>query len=125
MASPDPALTLSASETEQVRDIRSRLNRKAVSDAALSALGTAFFQTCVRVDIGASEPIPVENLSAPLVIKAAATADMKTLARLVATLRDYKARYPQHWPALVAGSVPQAILSRRLALAGREQPVEV
>lgn len=124
MASPDPALALSASETEQVRDVRSRLNRKAVSDAALSALGTAFFQTCVRVDIGASEPIPVANLSAPLVIKAATTADMKTLARLVATLRDYKAKYPQHWPALVAGGVPQAVLSRRLALAGREQPVE-
>ena len=78
MASPDPALALSASETEQVRDIRSRLNRRAVSDAALSALGTAFFQTCVRVDIGASDPIPVENLSAPLVIKAAATADITT-----------------------------------------------
>lgn len=123
MATDD--LKLSASETEQVRDIRSRLSRKGVGDAALSVLGTAFFQTCVRVDIGASTPIPVENLSAPLVIKAAATADMKTLARLVATLQDYKAKHPKHWPALVAGGVPQAILSRRLALAGREQPVEV
>jgi hypothetical protein len=116
--------TLSAVETEMLRDVRSRLNRKAVSDAALFALGTAFLQACERVDIAPGEPIPVENLSPPAFVKAAQGADMKTLGRLVATLRDYRAKHPKQWPALVAGGVPQAVLSRRLALAGREQPVE-
>lgn len=117
-------LKLSAVETELVRDIRSRLNRKAVSEQALFALGTAFLQACERVDIVPGEPIPVESLSPAAFVKAAAGADIKTLGRLVATLRDYRAKHPKQWPALVAGGVPQAVLSRRLVLAGREQPVE-
>lgn len=121
MAAP---LTLSAVETELLRDVRSRLNRKAVSEAALFALGSAFVTACERVDMAPSTPIPVENLSAPAFVKAANVADLKTLCRLVATLRDYRVKHPKHWPALVAGGVPQAVLSRRLALAGREQPVE-
>ncbi|ATQ42194.1 hypothetical protein [Caulobacter mirabilis] len=118
-------LKLSAVETEQVRDVRSRLNRKAVSEAALNALGAAFLQTCGRVDIGASEPVAVTNLSGELVVKAAATADMKLLARLVATLAEHRQKTPKVWTALVAAGAPQAILSRRLVLAGREAPAEV
>lgn len=121
MAAP---LTLSAVETELLRDVRSRLNRKAVSEAALFALGSAFITACERVDMAPSTPIPVENLSAPAFVKAAQGADLKTLCRLVATLRDHRQKHPRQWPALVAGGVPQAVLSRRLALAGREQPVE-
>jgi hypothetical protein len=119
-----PPLTLSAVETELLRDIRSRLSRKAVSEAAQLALGAAFVQACERVDMAPSDPLPVENLSAPAFVKAAQGADLKTLCRLVATLRDYRVKHPKHWPALVAGGVPQAVLSRRLALAGREQPVK-
>ncbi|MDP3660180.1 hypothetical protein [Phenylobacterium sp.] len=124
MATPNKALALSATETEAVRDMRSRLNRRAISDAAQLSLGTAFLQTCARIDIAASEPLPVETLSGAAVVKVAAAADLATLARLVATLRDAKAEQPKTWPALVAAGAPQAILSRRLALAGREPAVE-
>lgn len=117
-------LTLSPTETEMLRDIRSRLNRKAVSEQALFSLGSAFVAACERVEMPATDPIPVENLSAPAFVKAANGADLKTLQRLVATLRDHRVRHPKQWPALVAAGVPQAVLSRRLALAGREPPVE-
>ncbi|MES2033006.1 MAG: hypothetical protein V4466_02415 [Pseudomonadota bacterium] len=125
MLTHDKALALSSIETELLRDLRSRLNRRAVSDAALNALGAAFLQASARVDLGDGEPIAVANLSVEAVIKAAATADMKVLARLVATLGAERKKSPKAWPALVAAGAPQAILSRRLALAGREQPVEV
>lgn len=118
-------LALSPTETELLRDIRSRLNRKAVSEQALYALGSAFVTACERVDMPPSEPIPVEQISAPAFVKAAQAADLKTLQRLVATLRDYRVKHPKQWPALVAGGVPQAVLSRRLALGGREPAVEV
>ena len=116
--------TLSDIETERLRDIRSRLNRRAVSDAALSTLGNACFQLCEQVGLGGGAPYPVQNLSLPGLVKTAAGADMAMLARLVATLKDYKAKQPKAWPAAVAAGAPQALLSRRLALAGREQPVE-
>lgn len=124
MTRPDPALALGPVETELLRDVRSRLNRKAVSEQALYALGAAFLQACGRVDMPPTEPIPVEQISAPAFVKAAGGADLKTLRRLVATLRDYRAAHPKQWPALVAGGVPQAVLSRRLVLGGREQPAE-
>ncbi len=125
MLTHDKALALSAVEVEQVRDVRSRLNRRAVSEAALNALGAAFLQTCARVGIGASEPVVVTNLSGELVMKAAAAADMKLLARLVATVGEHRRKSSKVWTALVAAGAPQAILSRRLVLAGREAPVEV
>ncbi len=120
-----PIAPLSAIETERLRDMRSRLGRRAVSDAALSSLGTAFFQVCAMSDIGAAEPYPVEALSAEALIKASHAADMKTLARLVATLKVHKQNQPKAWPAIVAAGAPQALLSRRLALGGREPPVEI
>lgn len=124
MAAPDPALALSAVETELLRDVRSRLNRKAVSEQALYALGSAFVTACERTDMAPTTAIPVDQISAPAFVKAASGADLKTLRRLVATLRDYRAAHPRQWPTLVAGGVPQAVLSRRLVLGGREQPVE-
>lgn len=117
-------LTLSATETELLRDIRSRLNRKGVSEQALFALGSAFVTACERVDMPPTDPIPVEQISAPAFVKAANGADLRTLQRLIATLRDYRIKHPKKWPALVAGGAPQAVLSRRLALGGREPAVE-
>jgi hypothetical protein len=120
-----PAAPLSAIETERLRDMRARLGRRAVSEAALSSLGTAFFQVCAMSDIGGGEPFPVEELSAPALISQARGADMKTLARLVATLEAHRRKQPKAWPAVVAAGAPQALLSRRLALGGREPPVEI
>ncbi|MDP1738986.1 MAG: hypothetical protein Q8L23_16280 [Caulobacter sp.] len=124
MVRPDPALALSPVETEMLRDIRSRLNRRAVSDAALFSLGSAFLAACARADIPPTTAVPAKVLSGPLVVKIAATADIPTLSRLAATLAEHRTLDPKCWPGLVAAGAPQAILSRRLALGGREQPVE-
>lgn len=117
-------LALGPVETEMLRDIRSRLNRRAVSDAALFSLGSAFLTACGRADIPPTTAVPAKTLSGPLVVKIAATADIATLSRLVATLAEHRTLDPKCWPGLVAAGAPQAILSRRLALAGREPAVE-
>lgn len=124
MPAPDKSLALSAVEAEALRDMRARLNRRAVSDAALLTLGVAFTQVCARVGLSGAEPLPAERLSGPAVVKAAAAAAMPTLARLVATLAENRKSRPADWPALVAAGAPQAVLSRRLALAGREPTVD-
>ncbi|MDP1632848.1 MAG: hypothetical protein Q8L66_15635 [Caulobacter sp.] len=124
MAAPDPALALGPVETEMLRDVRSRLNRQAVSDKALFALGSAFVTACTRTDMAPTTEIPAKTLSGALVVKVAATADLATLSRLVATLVAHRALDAKCWPGLVAAGAPQAILGRRLALGGREQPVE-
>lgn len=118
------ALALGPVETEMLRDIRGRLNRRAISDAALFSLGAAFVTACARAGVPATTAVPAKVLSGALVVKIAATADIATLSRLVATLVEHRTLDPKCWPGLVAAGAPQAILSRRLALAGREPPVE-
>jgi hypothetical protein len=115
---------LSDFETDRLRDLRMRLNRRAISDAALLTLGNACFQLLEQMPEGKGEPYPVENLSIPTLIKTAETANLPTLARLAATLKAYKAAQPQLWAKAVAAGAPQALISRRLVLGGREQPVE-
>ncbi len=117
-------MALGPIETEMLRDIRSRLNRRAVSDAALFSLGAAFLTACGRADIPPTTAVPAKVLSGPLVVKIATTADLATLSRLVATLAEHRTLDPKCWPGLVAAGAPQAILSRRLALAGREPVFE-
>lgn len=124
MTAPRTVLALGPIETEMLRDIRSRLNRRAVSDAALFALGTAFISACARADVPATTAVPAKALSGALVSKIAATADIATLSRLVATLAEHRTLDPKCWPGLVAAGAPQAIISRRLALAGREPAIE-
>jgi hypothetical protein len=48
---------------------------------------------------------------------------MKTLRRLAFALFAAKQEEPKGWNKIVAAGAPQAILSRRLVLAGKEQPV--
>jgi len=125
MTALKPALALGAIEPGRLRDTRSRRNRRAVSDAALFSLGSAFLTACTRADIPPTTAVPAKVLSGELVGKIAATADIATLSRLVATLAEHRTLDPKCWPGLVAAGAPQAILSRRLALGGREPPVEV
>lgn len=124
MAALKTTLALGPVETEMLRDIRSRLNRPAVSDAALFALGSAFITACGRADVPATIAVPAKTLSGELVAKIAATADIATLSRLVATIVEHRQLDPKGWPGLVAAGAPQAILSRRLALGGREPLAE-
>lgn len=115
---------LSDFETERLRDLRSRFARRAVSDAALLTLGTACFQLMEQMDLQGGEAFPVQNLSVPGLIKSAADADLPMLARLLATLKAYKAAQPKLWAAAVKAGAPQALITRRLILGGREQPVD-
>lgn len=118
----DKALALSAVDVEQLRDLRARLGRRAVSDKAAQTLGTVFFQLCDRVGVTAGSS--AETQPAVDVARAATSADMAGLRRLRAGLEAERTRAPQGWAATVAAGAPQAILSRRLALAGREPPVD-
>ena len=121
----DKKLALSPVEVEQARDMRNRLSRKAVSDKALGALGTAFFEVCRRLELPPG-PTAAADLAAPpaAIVRLAGQADMTLLSRLVALLQPQKQKSPETWPAIVAAGAPQAIISRRLALAGREPPVD-
>lgn len=117
------AFPLTPVETEMARDMRSRLNRRAISDAAALSLGTAFFQVCTRCDIAPEKSAPLADASPHAIARAAEGADMKMLRRLAFALFTAKQETPKSWNAIVAAGAPQAILSRRLVLAGKEQPV--
>ncbi len=114
---------LTSVETEMVRDMRSRLNRRAISDAAALSLGGAFLQVCVRVDIEPQATHPVDDTAPHAIARAAEGADMALLRRLVFALVAARQDAPKSWNTIVVAGAPQAVLSRRLVLAGREQPV--
>jgi hypothetical protein len=118
-----PAHPLTPVETEMVRDMRSRLNRRAISDAAALSLGGAFLQVCARVDIGPDPSPPLAEADAHAIARAAEGADMAALRRLAYALFSARQEAPKRWNAIVAAGAPQAVLSRRLALAGKERPI--
>jgi hypothetical protein len=117
------AFPLTPVETEMARDMRSRLNRRAISDAAALSLGTAFFQVCTRCDIAPEQSPAPADVTPHAIARAAEGADMKLLRRLAFALFTAKLETPKDWNKIVAAGAPQAILSRRLVLAGKEQPV--
>jgi hypothetical protein len=114
---------LSTVEVEMVRDMRSRLNRRAVSDAAALSLGTAFFTVCTRVEIAPLQNAPVDLETPHDIARAAESASMGGLRKIGWALFAAKQAEPKSWIKAVAAGAPQAILSRRLALAGREAAV--
>lgn len=118
-----PSHPLTPVETELARDMRSRLNRRAISDAAALSLGTAFFQACARLDIAPEQSPPPSDAAPHAIARAAEAADMALLRRLSFALFTAKSENPKGWNAIVAAGAPQAILSRRLVLGGKEQPV--
>ena len=125
---PDPALALSPVETEALRQLRTRLNKPAVSDAASATLGRVFLQVLARNGVEpAADAAGLQRLEATLgrepralvdAIRAAAgIADLRLLAAILA--RRLSAS-PADWRALQIVGAPQAAISRRLQLAGRE-----
>jgi hypothetical protein len=117
------AFPLTPVEVEMARDMRSRLNRRAISDAAALSLGTAFFQVCTRCDIAPEVSPPLSDATPHAIARAAEGADMILLRRLAFALFTAKSETPKEWNKIVTAGAPQAILSRRLVLAGKEQPV--
>jgi hypothetical protein len=127
----DKALALSATEVEQLRDLRSRLNR--ATDKSIGPLMAGFFKVAERVGLAPA----VVNSAGLDVLRAADggardwlartadAADMRLLKQLTAELERLRTADPSAYSAAVKADTPQAIISRRLVLAGREPAKEV
>ena len=120
MTDLDPKLALTAVETESLRQLRTRLNKPATSDAARLVLGKVFLETVARVGLTPAEPTAAQPSAPAALIAAAYAADMGGLRLLTGRLAAIRAADPKAWGASLAAGAPQAIVSRRLALAGRE-----
>jgi len=123
----DKSLALSAIEAEQLRDLRSRLNRlptnPALAAKSIGPLSRGFFDLCIRIGlVGAAGP-PIADSAKALVCQADHAGPCE-LRGLVAALEQLHRSGSDRWPAIVAGGVLQAAISRRLALAGREPAKE-
>ncbi|MDQ0463581.1 hypothetical protein QO010_001352 [Caulobacter ginsengisoli] len=121
MLAHDKALALSAVETELLRDLRSRLNRPA-SDKAAVVLLNGVFQTAPRVGLEPSDRVWA-TADADAFRRAAGQASLTQLRGAVAGLVKLKGQEKAIVQALADG-LPQAVLSRRLALAGREPAID-
>jgi hypothetical protein len=106
-------MSLTNIETEQLRDLRSRLNRVPkgqMGDKSVGPLSKGFFDVCARVGLPGAGGVDVAQI---------ADADLPTLNGVIASLR--KARDdPKAWRAMFDGGVLQAVLTRRLVLGGKE-----
>jgi hypothetical protein len=129
----DKALALSAVETEQLRDLRSRLNRltglaPVVAAKSIAPLSKGFFDLCARTGLafaGDDGARTLQARSSPSAwARAADTADIGELRLLVAGLNQLQRAEPARWTEVVAGGALQAVISRRLALGGREPAKE-
>jgi hypothetical protein len=118
----DKALALGAVETELLRDLRSRLNRP-VSDKAAAVLLNAFLQTAGRVGLEPGNQVWATG-NTEAFLKAAAMASAVQLKGAVAGLAKLKGQEKPIVQALKDG-LPQAVISRRLALTGREPAIGV
>lgn len=116
-------LKLSNVEVESLRQMRTRLNKPATSDAASATLGRAFFQVVARVGVAPTAPLDKSSDSAAQLIAAAAHAGLAELGDVMNVLHVRLAN-PAGWRALQTAGVPQAVISRRLQLAGREPSVD-
>ena len=116
----DPKLALSAVETESLRAIRSRISRLPPGDAALGVLGRAFFEVLARIGLTPSGEAAAQSPAA--IASQAVDADIDDLRRLLAGLRVILQGPPAAWRAALTAGAPQAVLTRRLVLAGRETP---
>ena len=99
---------LSAVEVEQLRDIRSRLNRVpkgSLGDKSVGPLSKGFFDVCART-ISQADPA------------------LAGLRREIAELQALKAADPAAYRKAFDAGVLQAIATRRLALGGRERSSE-
>ncbi len=116
----DP-LALSAVETESLRSLRARLNKPAAGDAAKAVLGKVFLATVARSGLDAPAAAVGEAFAAPAALVAEAhAADMAALRRLCGLIARARASDPRGHASLLDAKLHQAIISRRLALAGRE-----
>lgn len=112
---------LTANETEQIRDLRSRLNRMPrgpLGEKSVGPLSKGFFDVCARVGLA---PAPAGDLPADLA-EAIRTADLTRLCVIVGGLQAQRQANPSAWRgAYMDTGLLQAVFTRRLILGGREQ----
>ena len=125
MSAPHP---LTAVEVEALRQMRTRLAKASASDAAAATLGRAFLQVAARNGFG-----PEAHPAGLAVVQATLGPDLKgmpaaldgaglpTLGLYAAVLQARGAAAPAEWRRLLAAGLPQALIGRRLQLAGRER----
>ena len=118
-----PSLVLSAVETEALRDYRSRLCRLPPSDPAMGVVARGYFTVIARVGLKPSGE--ARKLTPEQIVAEAGSADVAGLNSLLASLDDILKGPAAGWRKAVQAGAPQAVISRRLALAGREAPKEV
>ena len=112
---------------EALRTFRTRLNKPAVSDAASATLGRAFFEVVARSDLeAAADPAGLAVIETTLgrapsaLLDAIRPAGLATLRLLLTVMQRRLDASAADWRALQSSGVPQAVISRRLQLAGRE-----
>ncbi|HEY9217844.1 MAG TPA: hypothetical protein VIO94_07345 [Phenylobacterium sp.] len=112
---------LSRIETEQLRDIRGRLNRVpkgSLGDKSVGPLSKGFFDVCARVGLAASP-----GTAAAPSLETIAEADMAGLRQAVGGLAQLRAD-AKVWRGVFDAGTLQAILTRRLVLGGKERTPE-
>ncbi len=119
---------LSAVEVEALRQMRTRLSKPPASDAAAATLGRAFLQVAARNGFGPeADPAGLAVVQATLgpdlkgLAQALDGAGLPTLALYNAVLQARGAAAPAEWRRMLAAGLPQALIGRRLQLAGRER----
>lgn len=117
------SLKLTDVEAESLRQMRTRLNKPPASDAASATLGRAFFTIADRVGVRPDAELQKAAESAEQLKVAIGEADLAGLTRVMNVLK-VRLGNPPGWRALQAAGVPQAVISRRLQLAGRERVAE-
>lgn len=115
------SLALSPAEAEQLRDLRSRLNRTpkdALGDKSVGPLTKGFFTLCGRVGLSPQTGgQPIATLGE--LKTAVGEADLTRLKQIIQQLEGLRAD-PKVWRAVFNFGVLQAILTRRLILGGKE-----
>jgi hypothetical protein len=123
----DKSLALSAVEAEQLRDLRSRLNRlppnPALAARSIGPLSRGFFELCMRIGFVGAAGLSIAD-SAKALASQAEQAGPCELRALVGSLEQLHRTGAPRWSEIVTGGVLQAVISRRLALAGREPAKE-
>lgn len=117
-----PSLVLSAVETESLREYRSRVGRLPPGDAAMAVVARGYFTVLERV--GLKPTGEARNLAPEQMVAEAASADVAGLQGVLASLQALLQGRAADWRKAVIAGAPQAVISRRLALAGREAPKE-
>ncbi len=119
------ATDMTAVEVEQVRDLRARLNRiepGPMGERSVGPLTKGFFDVCARVGLQRHADAKGFDASARAGLPdLAKDADMTGLIGLVSGLFVVREASGGAWRGWMNTGVLQAILTRRLVLAGKER----